>query len=152
MRATKTDHKPLESIFQKRISSPPPRLQKILLDIAPYEPTVTSRKGETMYIAGTLNRDCDNNKHTVAEEFEVLAFLAISDQEAARTRRATGRDESLRQLHELVPIDWPENQDELPETSKAVLELSRPDHRVRRTPTKEPKNHHPGRREAEHPQ
>lgn len=44
-----TDHKPLESIFKKVIASAPPRLQRILLEISPYAPTVIYKKGETMY-------------------------------------------------------------------------------------------------------
>lgn len=40
-----TDHKPLESIFKKSIASAPPRLQRILLDIAPYAPKIVYKKG-----------------------------------------------------------------------------------------------------------
>lgn len=113
-----TDHKPLESIFKKTISSAPPRLQRILLDIAPYAPTVIYRKGETMYLADTLSRDCDNISPTDDEDFEVLALLAISDQAADRMRRAIDRDESLQQLRPFVLNGWPEHHDKLPEAVK----------------------------------
>lgn len=71
-----------------------------------------------MFIADTLSRDCDNEEPSVAEEFEVLAFLAITDQAANRIRRATDQDESLRELRELVLKGWPEKQENLPETMK----------------------------------
>lgn len=113
-----TDHKPLESIFKKSISSAPPRLQRILLDIAPYAPTVTYIKGESMYLADTLSRDCNNDEPSVDEEFEVLAFLAISDQAADRMRKATERDENLQQLRQIVLDGWPDNQNQLTATVK----------------------------------
>lgn len=93
-----TDHKPLESIFKKPIASAPPRLQRILLDIAPYAPKIVYKKGETMYIADTLSRDCDNDKPSVAEEFEVLSIVTVSEQAAIRIKESIKNDEILKQL------------------------------------------------------
>lgn len=97
-----TDLKPLESIFKKPIPNAPPRLQRILLDIAPYAPTVIYKKGETMYIADTLSRDIDNDKPLTDEEFEVLAILSISDKAIDRLQQATDQDESLQLMRHYV--------------------------------------------------
>lgn len=108
-----TDHKPLESIFKKPISSAPPRLQRILLDIAPYSPNVVYIKGETMYIADTLSRDCDNSEPSITEEFEVLAFLAMSENAANRMRKASELDETHQQLRKVIQEGWPEKQEDV---------------------------------------
>lgn len=105
-----TDHKPLETIFKKPISNAPPRLQRILLEIAPYAPTVIYRKGETMYVADTLSRDCDPNEATADEEFEVLAILSISNDAMDRLRIATKHDEELTIVRQYVQGGWPTEQ------------------------------------------
>lgn len=105
-----TDHKPLESIFKKPISNAPPRLQRILLDIAPYSPNVIYKKGETMYLADTLSRDCDNDKPLEGEEFEVLSIISISSQAVSRLRNATENDITLQMLRQYVFNGWPNDQ------------------------------------------
>lgn len=74
-----TNHKPLETIFKKPICNAPPRLQRILLDVASYSPTVIYKKGESMYLADILSRDCENPAATNEEDVEVLSILSISD-------------------------------------------------------------------------
>lgn len=105
-----TDHKPLESIFKKPIPNAPPRLQRILLDIAPYSPTVIYKKGETMYIADTLSRDIDNDKPSTEDEFEVLALISIADKAIVRLQQATDPDDSLQLMRYYVQVGWPDEQ------------------------------------------
>lgn len=113
-----TDHKPLESIFKKPITSAPPRLQRILLDIAPYAPKIIYKKGETMHIADILSRDCDNDEPSDDEEFEVLDFICVSEQAATRIKAATNRDKTLQQLQRIVREGWPENRESVPNDLK----------------------------------
>ena len=51
-----TDHKPLESIFKKRLSSCPPRLQRFLMRALKYDVTVDYVKGPDVPIADALSR------------------------------------------------------------------------------------------------
>ena len=51
-----TDHKPLESIFKKRLSSCPPRLQRFLMRALKYDVTVNYVKGPDVPIADALSR------------------------------------------------------------------------------------------------
>ena len=51
-----TDHKPLESIFKKTLSSCPPRLQSFLMRALKYEVTVNYVKGIDVPIADALSR------------------------------------------------------------------------------------------------
>ena len=51
-----TDHKPLESIFKKRLSSCPPRLQRSLMRALKYDVTVNYVKDPDVPIADALSR------------------------------------------------------------------------------------------------
>lgn len=109
-----SDHKPLESIFRKPICNAPPRLQRILMDVASYSPTVVYKKGETMHLADILSRDCENPAATKEDEFEVLSILSISDKAIVRLQEDTRKDEELQELQKIVENGWPEDQKDLP--------------------------------------
>lgn len=51
-----TDHKPLERIFEKSLTSAPKRLQRMMLRLQKYNLTVVYTKGSEMYLADTLSR------------------------------------------------------------------------------------------------
>ena len=51
-----TDHKPLESIFKKSLSSCPPRLQRFLMRVLKYDVTFNYVKGPDVPIADALSR------------------------------------------------------------------------------------------------
>lgn len=71
-----------------------------------------------MYIADTLSCDCDNNVPSGEEDFEVLAFLAISEQATVHMRRVIDQDDSLKLLREVVKNGWPDNQEKVPTALK----------------------------------
>ncbi|KAK2725004.1 hypothetical protein QYM36_001451 [Artemia franciscana] len=51
-----TDHKPLEAILSKAINRAPPRLQRMMLAIQPYDLTFHYRPGKEIPVADTLSR------------------------------------------------------------------------------------------------
>ena len=51
-----SDHKPLESIFKKSLTSAPKRLQRMLLRLQKFELDVTYKRGTEMVLADTLSR------------------------------------------------------------------------------------------------
>ena len=51
-----TDHKPLESILKKPMCKAPPRLQRLMLTLQPYDLAVSYVPGKYMYLADTLSR------------------------------------------------------------------------------------------------
>ena len=51
-----SDHKPLESIQLKHLTSTPPRLQRMLLRLQPYDLTIRYRLGTQIQIADALSR------------------------------------------------------------------------------------------------
>ena len=50
-----TDHKPLESILKKPMCKAPPRLQRLMLTLQPYDLAVSYVPGKYMYLADTLS-------------------------------------------------------------------------------------------------
>ena len=51
-----SDHKPLETLFNKPLLSAPMRIQKMMIKLQWYDITVKYRKGTTMYISDALSR------------------------------------------------------------------------------------------------
>ena len=51
-----SDHKPLEMIHQKSLTSAPPRLQRMLLQLQPYNVTIRYRPGKEMLLTDALSR------------------------------------------------------------------------------------------------
>ena len=51
-----SDHKPLESIQMKNLVSAPPRLQRMLLRLQPYDVTIRYPPGKQMHVADALSR------------------------------------------------------------------------------------------------
>ena len=51
-----TDHKPLESILKKPLCKAPPRLQRLMLRLHPYDLDVHFVPAKYMYLADTLSR------------------------------------------------------------------------------------------------
>ena len=51
-----SDHKPLEMIWRKPLTSAPPRLQRLLGRLQGYDMTVQNRPGPTMVLSDTLSR------------------------------------------------------------------------------------------------
>ncbi|XP_069101574.1 uncharacterized protein [Argopecten irradians] len=101
-----TDHKPLESLFKKPLSSVPPRLQRMMLKVQQYDIVVSYRPGIELYIADILSRavtatqDMEND----VDEFEVHAIdsVPISLQNASQFKRETDNDGVLAKLKQTV--------------------------------------------------
>ena len=51
-----SDHKPLETIHLKHLTAAPPRLQRMLLRLQPYDLVIKYQPGKTMEIADALSR------------------------------------------------------------------------------------------------
>ena len=50
-----SDHKPIESIMKKPLNKAPPRLQRLMLRLQPYDLSMKSVPGKFMYVADTLS-------------------------------------------------------------------------------------------------
>ena len=119
-----TDHKPLEAIFKKPLSSAPPRLQRLLLRLQRYDLNVTYTPGKYMYVADTLSRayltmqgdDREPLDELLNAQIHLLtANLPMSQQKCNEFVSATKQDNSLVTLAEYVKKGWPDHRRDLPE-------------------------------------
>ncbi len=62
MTIVKTDHKPIASIVEKKLSKAPKKLQSMLLRMSKYDSVVRYKQGTKMHIADMLSRDAYTEK------------------------------------------------------------------------------------------
>ena len=111
-----SDHKPLESIHLKHLTSAPPRLQRMLLRLQPYDLKIKYRPGKKMKLADALSRlspedtspvkNMDVQIHQICPQFDTNLLQQI--------REETRNDPELEALKEIIYIGWPQKQDQLP--------------------------------------
>lgn len=105
-----TDHQPLQTIFKKPIQSAPPRLQRILFDLAVYSPTVIYKKGKDIPIPDALSRDCNHQSEDEEEDnLEVNVILPISNNFTKMLREEIAKDEKMQKLVKNIMHGWQEN-------------------------------------------
>lgn len=110
-----SDHKPLETIFKKPIHNAPARLQRILLNVHQYAPTIVYVKGANLHLADMLSRDAYcNEKPSEADSVSVNAILSISYTAHQRYRMATAADLKLQSLIPYIVDGWPDDSQALP--------------------------------------
>ena len=115
-----SDHKPLETIVLKPLSSAPKRLQRMLLLLQKYPLDVKFKKGEHMYLADTLSRAyipevkvCDF-VHEL-EELDHRESLPVSQERWQQLNHASENDYVCQQLRPTIQNGWPETKAEVPE-------------------------------------
>ncbi|GAB1608626.1 hypothetical protein Ahia01_001147000 [Argonauta hians] len=75
--SVQSDHKPLESIFKKPLSSVPRRLQGMMLRLQGYELTVNYTRGKDLVLADTLSRAFLQTIPSNQEEFEMINMVSL---------------------------------------------------------------------------
>ena len=77
--SVQTDHKPLESILKKPLCKAPPRLQRLMLRLQPYDLDVHCVPGKYMYLADTLSRAYIQGEGNAEMEDELSRVVHSSD-------------------------------------------------------------------------
>ena len=98
-----TDHKPLEAIMRKPLSTAPARLQRMMLRLQKYDLTVRHKPGKEIPVADTLSllylTETDNTHEAFdAKVHQVVANLAVSDQKMSDLQANTASDPDIQQL------------------------------------------------------
>ena len=116
------DHKPLKSIFNKPLSSAPPRIQRFLLRLQQYDFDLEYIKGEHLYIPDTLSRSALNSCVPEISDEEVKFYVhtilttdLISRDNMVNLVSETNRDETLQLLKKFVKNGWPLNRKQVPD-------------------------------------
>lgn len=119
-----TDHKPLESIFKKPLSSCPARLQSMRLRIQDYSPKVVYIPGDDMTYADLLSRDLQDlevldidvrnevatSQLVLTESVEQLidsAYKKRPEMKLLREVVKTGWPDKIKQIDKSIQMYWP---------------------------------------------
>ena len=109
-----SDHKPLESIFQKPLNSAPVRLQRMLLRLQRYKLLVKYKKGDQLFLADTLSWAYLPDGPDVCEMSESLedldptTLLALDPDKVIRIKQCSQDDPVLAILRETIQQGWPD--------------------------------------------
>lgn len=101
------DHKPLEMIFKKPLTTAPMRLQRMLLAVQWYDLKVIYRKGVDMQLADTLSRAYLPSE-TSSKPIETDIKLVVSITEEKYNELQAASDEELADLRDTIFHGWPD--------------------------------------------
>ena len=120
------DHKPLETIMRKPLSRAPPRLQRMMLQVQPYNLEVQHVPGKYMYVADTLSRAYTSSEtDPILEQELVLAihtltdYLPVSKAKFSEISEVSGTDPQLLAVKKYIQQGWPRSR-------KIVSNLAQP--------------------------
>lgn len=112
-----TDHKPLESIFQKPISLAPARLQRMLIRLRMYDLRVKYVGAKSVLLADTLSRLVDKKGAKTIPDLDVSIAQVLhfkpSYLEALQAEAKV--DPTQIQLFDYIMNGWPEHMQDLPD-------------------------------------
>lgn len=111
-----SDHKPLESIQMKHLISAPPRLQRMLLRLQPYDVTIKYRPGKQVPIADALSRLSPDEKSPIPDLNVQIHDVCpqFSNGYLQKIREETKKDPELTALKDMVNGGWPSVIKEVP--------------------------------------
>jgi len=112
-----SDHKPLEAIHLKNLAQAPPRLQRMLLRLQPYDIEIRYRKGSELLLADFLSRYHPLNGKEIELEQTVHA-VRWSNEKLQQLRTETSDDPTLSELARVVVQGWPQACRDLPAALK----------------------------------
>ena len=108
-----SDHKPLEIISKKPLSTAPKCLQQLLLRLQQYAVKIRYKPGPEMFLADTLSRAyLPTTARSPAEEemerIHAVDYLPISEPQLAEIQRETAADSMLQSLIQVILQGWPD--------------------------------------------
>ena len=119
-----SDHKPLEVIMKKPLSSAPARIQRLLMRLQKYQVNVQYKPGKEMYIADALSRaylpvTSSPDIEIEAQVHMVISNLPVSNEKLEEFRKETTNDVTLTKLIETVLNGWPETKSQAAQEIRA---------------------------------
>ncbi|KAK2720481.1 hypothetical protein QYM36_004385, partial [Artemia franciscana] len=108
-----TDHRPLENILSRPLHTAPARLQRMMIQIQPYDIEVHYSPGSDIPVPDALSRlhlpDVDTKMQNDIEVFvhTVMKSLPVSDSKLDEIRRETEKDTQLKAVKEPILKGWP---------------------------------------------
>jgi hypothetical protein len=99
-----SDYRPLEQIQKKNLDMAPPRLQRMLLRLQPYDRIIKYKPGKEMVIADTLSRLSARERDEIPG-MQVKNLVEFSPVELQQIKEETAKDGTLQILSEQV-MQW----------------------------------------------
>ena len=119
--SVQTDYKPLESILKKPLCKAPPRLQRLMLRLQPYDLGVRYVPGKYMYLADTLSRAYIQGEGNAELEDElsrvvhsIVLTMPVSANKLSKIRQAAEQDPTLKKVRGLIMRGWPKFRKSVP--------------------------------------
>lgn len=112
-----SDHKPLQSIFQRNIDKAPPRIQRMLLRLKKYDIELQFTPGTDIPIADALSRASLSSMSKSTLDYQVhllVSNLPVSENKLQEMRAATAKDDVLKKVKEFILNGWPDSKKEIP--------------------------------------
>ena len=113
-----SDHKPLEIIHKKCLTSAPKRLQRMLLRLQKFDTDIQYKPGSQLYMADALSRaylpktkDNLSPIETEVENVNMIEMLPVSEERVQEIRQGTAEDHQLQLLVQTVMAGWPEKRE-----------------------------------------
>ena len=121
-----SDHQPLEKIHLKHLSDAPPRLQRLLLKLQPYDITIKYLPGHKVAVADALSRVSPSGK-TVIRGLDVTIHEMTNQpyvhNRIAQIQKATREDQVLQLLMQQIMEGWPQHCKSLPVVLRPFWQL-----------------------------
>ena len=134
----KTDHRPLISIFKKPLLSTPKRLQRMLMVLQRYNPTIQFVSGKDNVVADTLSRAPMTYCNSENEEIKIYTLYStteeifgnnlekivmeeqskVSNDRLEEIRRTTMQDSCLQMIKQYIINGWPKTISQIPDEVK----------------------------------
>ena len=115
-----SDHKPLEYIWKKPLSKTPPRLQRLMLRLQPYDLKIKCVPGKyicTLYMADTLSKaflpDIPTSKiddDLLQVVHSLITNLPVTTTKLEDIQQATNADKTLQKVKLYCQTTWPRSQ------------------------------------------
>ena len=116
------DHKPLKAIFTKPLIKAPPRLQRLMLKLQPYDFVLQYVPGKDMTVPDALSRASlkDSESEIPLEELNCMVHsvtenFPMTQQKLSEFVNETLKDPALQVLKKFVQEGWPEHSKLVPE-------------------------------------
>ena len=107
-----SDHQPLENIHLKHLSDAPPRLQRLLLELQPYDITIKYLPGHKVAVTDVLIRVSPSGK-TIIRGLDVTIHEMTNQPYVhnwiAQIQKATREDQVLQLLMQQIIEGWPQH-------------------------------------------
>lgn len=128
-----SDHKPLETLFNKPLYKVPARLQRMMLAVQGYNLDVHYKPGRELVIADTLSRNCPNNQidkkleqlneNVVCHVKMIRDNLPISQQQFQKFKNAIANDITLNTVIKYIESGWPKNRNDVNSIAKCYWDF-----------------------------